>query len=422
MINKKRLFVILSVCLAAVAITVLPWDEEKIEKYSREENNMAFSFSPGHPGLPFSDSYGSYQWGILNKGVFKLVPGKQEQIESLFEGGLGGQHPDAAGRGPVQESGEIIKAEPGVDINIVPAWKWYAEKSGKRHVTVALVDTGVDYSHEELWNSVWVNRDEVPGDGKDNDENGFIDDMYGWNFYSNNNVVFNGAEDNHGTHSAGTIAAARNGKGIVGINDPEYIKVMILKSLGTAAATGTPKSVAEAIRYAENNGAMLCNLSFGTSKYSEELYQTMKNSKMLFIVAAGNGDSSGKGYNIEGQPVYPAAFALDNMISVASLKMDGTLDPASNYGEKSVDIAAPGHYILSSVPGKKYSYMSGTSMATPMVTGAAALLYSYDPAITTMEVKTRILNSAHKLDSLAGKTVTGGMLDVSAALGIIPGM
>ena len=114
--------------------------------------------------------------------------------------------------------------------------------------------------------------------------------------------------------------------------------------------------------------------------------------------------------------MYPASFDLENLISVASLRLDGTLDPASNFGGKSVDLAAPGSYILSTVPGGGYRYMSGTSMAAPMVTGAAALLYSADPSLTGAEVRARLFSSAKRLDSLAGRVATGGMPDVSAAL------
>lgn len=374
------------------------------------------SFSPGYPGLPFSDPYGDYQWAFQNSGIFKLVPSQKVGMEELFEGWLGGSKPKNQGTGPAREAEETTHAVAGMDINAIPAWRKYKKKEDKRQVTVALIDTGVDYSHEDLWNSVWVNEDEIPGDGIDNDGNGYVDDMYGWNFYSGSNQVFVGPEDSHGTHSAGTIAAARNGKGIAGLNDPAYVKIMILKSLGTAAGIGSPESVSQAIRYAEANGAVICNLSFGTAKYSEELYQTMKNSKMLFIVAAGNGDASGRGYDIDSQPVYPASFDLDNIISVGNLRLDGKLDPASNYGRNGVDLAAPGNYILSTVPGNGYSYMSGTSMAAPMVSGAAAMVYSYYPSIGVSEVKTKLLGAVHALDSLNGKTVTGGMLDISAAL------
>ena len=301
-------------------------------------------------------------------------------------------------------------------MNIVPAWKKYDAKSGKRQVIVALIDTGVDITHPELSGSIWTNTGEIPGDGIDNDGNGYIDDVYGWNFYDNNAQVFTGADDNHGTHSAGTIAAARNGVGTVGICDPAYVKIMVIKTLGTSSGVGTVSNVVKAIRYAQANGASICNLSFGTMKYSEELYQAIKDSGMLFIVAAGNGDASGNGYSIDEQPMYPASFELDNIISVANLRFDGQLDRASNYGVRSVDLAAPGNYILSTITGNDYAYMSGTSMAAPMVTGTAAMLYSCDASLSLMDVRNRILQSARPLESLSGKVATGGMLDAGAAM------
>lgn len=372
----------------------------------------AFGLGPGYDRLPYSDTYGSYQWALQNSGIFKLIGGEQTVLGNVLQD-LGVSQKK---KGPAAESDGSILSVEGVDLNIIPAWKKYDAKADKRRVVVALIDTGVDYTHPELADSIWVNEDEIPGDGIDNDGNGYIDDYYGWNFYAGNAEVFSGKEDNHGTHSAGTIAAARNGTGITGICDPAYVKIMIVKTLGTEAGIGTADNVAKAIRYAEANGASICNLSFGTGRYSEELYRTMKESGMLFVVAAGNGDEAGHGYDIDSKPVYPASFDLDNIIAVGNLQFDGQMDSASNYGKKNVDLAAPGSYILSTVSGGRYSYMSGTSMAAPMVTGAAALLYSYDPNLAITEVKGRILNSVRHLDRLEGKTVSGGMPDVSAAL------
>ena len=317
---------------------------------------------------------------------------------------------------PALSADGTVRSLEGIDMNIVPAWKKYDAKSGKRQVIVALIDTGVDITHPELSGSIWTNTGEIPGDGIDNDGNGYIDDVYGWNFYDNNAQVFTGTDDNHGTHSAGTIAAARNGVGTVGICDPAYVKIMVIKTLGTSSGVGTVSNVVKAIRYAQANGASICNLSFGTMKYSEELYQAIKDSGMLFIVAAGNGDASGNGYSIDEQPMYPASFELDNIISVANLRFDGQLDRASNYGVRSVDLAAPGNYILSTITGNDYAYMSGTSMAAPMVTGTAAMLYSCDASLSLMDVRNRILQSARPLESLSGKVVTGGMLDAGAAM------
>lgn len=367
----------------------------------------AYAAGPSRESVPCADSYASYQWAFLNTGELRLVPSHTAAVDAAI-GAITGS--------PALSADGTVRSLEGIDMNIVPAWKKYDAKSGKRQVIVALIDTGVDITHPELSGSIWTNTGEIPGDGIDNDGNGYIDDVYGWNFYDNNAQVFTGTDDNHGTHSAGTIAAARNGVGTVGICDPAYVKIMVIKTLGTSSGVGTVSNVVKAIRYAQANGASICNLSFGTMKYSEELYQAIKDSGMLFIVAAGNGDASGNGYSIDEQPMYPASFELDNIISVANLRFDGQLDRASNYGVRSVDLAAPGNYILSTITGNDYAYMSGTSMAAPMVTGTAAMLYSCDASLSLMDVRNRILQSARPLESLSGKVATGGMLDAGAAM------
>lgn len=367
----------------------------------------AYAAGPSRESVPYADSYASYQWAFLNTGELRLVPSHTAVVDAAI-GAITGS--------PALSADGTVRSLEGIDMNIVPAWKKYDAKSGKRQVIVALIDTGVDITHPELSGSIWTNTGEIPGDGIDNDGNGYIDDVYGWNFYDNNAQVFTGTDDNHGTHSAGTIAAARNGVGTVGICDPAYVKIMVIKTLGTSSGVGTVSNVVKAIWYAQANGASICNLSFGTMKYSEELYQAIKDSGMLFIVAAGNGDASGNGYSIDEQPMYPASFELDNIISVANLRFDGQLDRASNYGVRSVDLAAPGNYILSTITGNDYAYMSGTSMAAPMVTGTAAMLYSCDASLSLMDVRNRILQSARPIESLSGKVATGGMLDAGAAM------
>ncbi len=366
-----------------------------------------YAAGPSQASIPYMDSYASYQWAFLNTGELQLVPSHTALVDAAV---------DSLSTSPSFAINGTIHSQSGIDMNIIPAWEKYSAKTEKRQVVVALIDTGVDITHSELSGSIWINQDEIPGDGIDNDGNGYIDDVYGWNFYDNNALVFTGSDDNHGTHSAGTIAAARDGIGTVGICDPAYVKIMVLKTLGTSSGIGRVSSVIKAIQYAKANGASICNLSFGTTKYSEELYQAIKASGMLFVVAAGNGDSSGKGYSIDEQPVYPASFELDNIISVANLRFDGQLDTGSNYGVKSVDLAAPGNYILSTIAGNDYTYMSGTSMAAPMVTGTAAMLYSYDATLSLDDVRKRILDSVRPLESLAGKVATGGMLDVGSAM------
>lgn len=376
------------------------------------------ALGPGLVNLSPSDEFSTYQWGLKNDGEFRLVElqSKFQSVDNIYDGrklkaGIGNPQP-----GPGDYESKVTEAVTGIDINIQPAWDLYDKAQNKRSVIVAIIDTGIDINHLELKNAIWTNPGEIDGDGIDNDGNGFVDDIHGWNFFSGNNQVFIGSEDSHGTHAAGTIGAARGAYGIAGITDNNYVKIMPLKALGGEDGVGSPEAVIKAIKYAEANGASICNLSMGTSSYSEELAQAIRNSGMLFVVSCGNGGVSGLGYDTDTYPVYPASLPYDNVISVANLLFDGSLSKDSNYGAGSVDIAAPGSYILSTVPGNAYGFMSGTSMAAPMVTGVAAMLYSYRQDITLLDVKNIILNSSRKLDSLSGKMVSGGLLDAYAAL------
>ncbi|MBR5180473.1 MAG: S8 family serine peptidase [Lachnospiraceae bacterium] len=370
------------------------------------------------------DTYKSSQWALENDGSFTDKSGLNNSDyygTGPWDGYPGGNW----GRGWYWGFGskgwsaiEQSSAVEDIDINMDEAREIYSSKSSAKEVVVALIDTGVDYTHEDLADSIWVNEDEIPNNGIDDDKNGFIDDVYGWNFYDNSNKVYTGSSDEHGTHCAGTIAAKTdNGVGIASVTGGTNVKVMVLKALGGSEGTGETISIIQAIRYAEANGASIVNLSLGSYYSDELLYNTIASSSMLFVVASGNGDYyTGRGSNNDTTPCYPASYDLDNIISVANISYDGTLDSSSNYGARSVDLAAPGTSIISTVPGNKYEYLTGTSMSAPFVTAAAALVYSYYENITLSDVKEILLNSVKKLDSLSGKTVSGGMLDVSAAL------
>ena len=366
--------------------------------------------------LSTSDPLVGEQWALDNDGSFQLE--EQENRYPVFD------DPFDVPSAPWQwiapwwmwsagssTAGSIqVQAVPGIDIGLAEAWGLY--DGGSRDVVVALVDTGIDYTHEDLAGRIWTNVDEIPGNGIDDDGNGYVDDVYGWNFYSDTNDVYVGTEDAHGTHGAGTIAAnADNGTGIAGIVQSDRVKVMAVKALGGSDGSGTTASIIQAIQYAEANGAQICNLSLGSSQNDPALYRTIASSKMLFVVAAGND-----GTDLETAPSYPASYDLDNLIAVANIRYDGELDPTSSYGAASVDLAAPGSYILSTTPGNTYSYMTGTSMAAPMVSAAAAMVYSAFPKATLADVKDILLASVHKLDSLTGRTATGGMLDLGAAM------
>ncbi|MGN0158989.1 MAG: S8 family peptidase [Brotaphodocola sp.] len=384
------------------------------------------AFGPGVDNLSSGDPYAIYQWGLRNDGqiqYFETVnkyrysdPDLAEEIDMANQ--LGAEAPI---EGPDAYEVAVTNSIKGIDINIQPAWKLYdLTVSERRPVTVAVIDTGIDINHPELKDAIWVNEDEIADDGIDNDNNGFIDDVNGWNFFDDTNVVYHSKdEDGHGTHCAGTIVAKRGTMGIAGIADGNYVKVMPVKALGNVLGEdgwGEEEAIIRAIQYAEANGAEICNLSFGTREYYPRLEQVMRDSKMLFIVSSGNGDEEEIGYNIDQIPDYPSGFDLENIISVANLMFDGKLATSSNFGEKHVDMAAPGTYILSTVPENGYGYMNGTSMAAPMVTGAAAMVYSFRTDLSLQDIKPALMNTVKKLPELESRVAAGGMLDVYAAL------
>lgn len=342
---------------------------------------------------PSSEPAFGKQWGIYNDGSFS-VPGN----------------------GDKNAWGTMI-AMPGMDIKGKEAWEFFPD--GGREVIVAAVDTGIDITHEDLKGNLWVNEDEV-GNGKDSDGNGYKDDLNGWNFYDNSNDVTRGykGESDHGTHVAGIIAAENNGIGVAGVASNVRVKLMPIKVLGGEEGIGNSLNIMKAIKYAQENGADICNMSFGLEQEDPLLKNTMKNSRMLFVVAAGNGikRTGNLGYNTDLMPNYPAASDLNNIISVANMNFSGNLDPSSCYGPASIDVGAPGTYIYSTLPGNKYGYMTGTSMAAPMVSGAAAMIYSYYEGITPHQVREILLTSVRKSDALYGKVATGGMIDVYGAL------
>lgn len=337
---------------------------------------------PAASALSSADRYYKYQWALKNDGTFN--PGTSGGTTSAAQ------------------------SVAGIDIDMESAWSAY---TGGRPVVVALIDTGVDTANTDLSGNLWVNSDEIPGNGLDDDGNGYPDDVNGWNFRDSTNVLHVAGEDSHGTHCFGTIAAACNGSGVAGIcGYTSNISVMVLKAFGGSTATGRTSDIISAIKYAQANGASIVNLSLGIDQYNAALYDVMKNSGMLFIAAAGN-----QGSDTAVKPMYPAAFDLDNVISVANLNYDGTLNASSNYGS-SVDIAAPGTTIIGYGAENEMYYMTGTSMAAPMVTGVAALTYSFCRSAAVSDIRQIILSAAKPLASLSGKVVTGGMLDAGAAM------
>jgi subtilisin family serine protease len=293
----------------------------------------------------------------------------------------------------------------GVDINLIKAWD---VSQGSSSVIVAVIDENpIKLDHEDLKSAIFVNTREVAGDGKDNDGNGFVDDVSGYNFNGNPGDP---SSDNHGTLTAGIIAAAAsNGKGGTGVAP----RVRILPLV---ASVGSPATVIAAIQYAKSMGAKIVNLSQSSTVFSQPLYDAIKASGLLFTVCAGNFGTA--------VYQYPASFDLPNILSVANVENVGRLALTSNYGLAHVDIAAPGWNIYGPLAAdangafstKSYGYESGTSFAAPHVAGVAALVMSQFPSLTVSQVIARILGAGSKLDDLDGMVQTGALVDAYAAL------
>jgi subtilisin family serine protease len=298
----------------------------------------------------------------------------------------------------------------GADIHATDAW----DSTTGAGITVAVVDTGVALDHGDLAPNAWTNPAD-PKNGIDDDHNGFVDDTRGADFINEDSDPNDDA--GHGTHVAGIIGAkGNNGVGVTGVNWD--VKLMALKFLD-ADGSGNTADAANAIDYAVSHGARVINASWGGPAFSIALYQAVKragDNGVLFVAAAGND-----GQNADVSPDYPAAYDLPNVISVAASDRYDRLADFSNYGAKSVDLAAPGDDITSTVPGFSdptgYESFSGTSMATPFVSGAAALYLSRFPTSTADQTRTALLQSVDTSPAFAGKVASGGRLDIAKALG-----
>ncbi|MBR5967199.1 MAG: S8 family serine peptidase [Lachnospiraceae bacterium] len=318
-----------------------------------------------------------------------------------------------------------IPSAEDIDIDGPEGWELYRELAPAHRAIVAVIDTGIDFQHPDLADKMWINSGEIPDNGIDDDGNGYIDDVYGWDFFNNDSSIchyeYSEAHDaylcastdndNHGTHCAGIIAAsADNEIGIAGVASIGDIRLMSLKVYGGSECSGSVADAIKAIRYADRMGADVCNISWGFYNYSSSLYTAIARSNMLFVCAAGND-----GTNNDETPIYPASYNLPNIISVAYLDENGAISSGSNRGAASVDTAAPAKDVFSTVVGS-YSSMSGSSMAAPQVTGIAALLYTLGKGMFASNVKDIILNSLKPVDGLSEYISGGGIPSLSLAL------
>jgi subtilisin family serine protease/DNA-binding beta-propeller fold protein YncE len=291
----------------------------------------------------------------------------------------------------------------GADINATRAWNI---STGSRGVIVAVIDTGIDATHPDLAANLFTNAGEIPGNGIDDDGNGYIDDVHGWDFANDDNNPDDDA--GHGTHVSGTIGAVGdNGLGVAGIN--WHVTILPVKFLG-ADGSGFSSDALRGIDYATLMGAQVMNNSWGGGGYSAIMQDSIaaaETAGMVFVAAAGNA-----GQNIDEIPQFPASYVLPNVIAVAATDDEDGIPDFSNWGPQSVLLGAPGVSILSTVPGGGYGFKTGTSMATPMVTGAVALLRAAEPGITVAQVRARLMASVDPVPSLQYTTVSGGRLNL----------
>jgi hypothetical protein len=323
---------------------------------------------------------------------------------------------------PALTNGHLWGMGPGFGSNAEAAWK--TGYTGSRDVYVGIIDTGVDFTHPDLAANIWRNPFEVEGDGIDNDGNGYIDDIRGWDFDKNDNTIYDGPQDGHGTHVAGIIGAVGgNGQGVVGV--APNVKIISLKFIGNHG--GTTIGVQRALdyltdlkrRHGLNIVASNNSWGGGTGPWMEDAMVRAAQAGILFVAASGNA-----GRDSDVVPSYPSGISTlqragyEAVISVTGIDSDG--NQQFNYGRTTVDLGAPSTGIYSTLPGNNYSTLSGSSMAAPHVAGAIALYAAKHPNSSARQIREALLASTTPTASLVGRTATGGRLNVAAFLNTPP--
>ncbi|WP_066381806.1 MULTISPECIES: S8 family peptidase [unclassified Anabaena] len=305
---------------------------------------------------------------------------------------------EATGQNPYSDVPQLGGNNWGLDMIKAPE-VWNNGYTGNG-IVVAVIDTGVDYNHIDLKNNIWTNSREIAGNGIDDDGNGYVDDVHGWNFDGKNN---NTLDDNgHGTHVSGIIAGENNGYGVTGVAyNAQIMPVKVLNSSGSGAYS----AIANGIYYAVDNGAKVINLSLGGDFSSQTLKSAVEyaSSKgVIVVMAAGNDGGS--------SPGYPARYADKSGIAVGAVNQDGNLTDFSNRSGNNqlAYVTAPGQNIYSTLPGNEYASYSGTSMASPYVAGVVALMLSANPNLTASQVRQIITGTANSSDRNSNNTPTPG--------------
>lgn len=316
---------------------------------------------------PFYD----YQWGLKNNGQAIYAPGIA-----------------------------------GVDTNIENAW---TITTGTQEVLVGVLDAGIDINNYDIKDNIYVNTAEIPDNGIDDDHNGYIDDVNGWDFYHEDNSVFDSfEEDSHGTFMASIIGSSKNDFGMVGVC--QKVRIVPLKFMSTVDGGSTVDAI-RAIEYASSLGVKVINCSWAGTEYNHALKAAMRHSNILFVCASGN-----QGKDIDASPMYPACFNIGNVISVGAIDNQGNIADYSNYGKKNVDVLAPGDGIMGQLPGNMYMLSGGTSAAAPFVTGEAALIYSLKPDLKGSKVADYIIKNVTKDKENYKQIKSRGRIDIYKAL------
>lgn len=337
-----------------------------------EPNFVVQAFENESESGVLADTYGTKQWALTN---------------------LGNNEPITLDR-PSPIPGKV-----GCDISAEKAW---TITNGNRNVKIAVLDSGVDYNHPDLKENIWTNEKELNGKpGVDDDGNGYIDDIHGYDIANNDGDPLD--DLGHGTHCAGIIGAKHNNLGIAGVmNNVQIIPVKFLDKKGFGDLEKTLKG----LEYAINSGARIISNSWGTSRYSEMMLNIIKKAgeekNILFVAAAGNF----RGRNNDVTPTYPASFKVPNVISVLSHTAQDYFSNFTTWGPKSVHIAAPGENIVSTWMGGTYKVASGTSMATPYVSGIVGLLLSIEPDMAVNDIPERVMATGIKSKGLEGKCIS----------------
>jgi serine protease len=311
----------------------------------------------------------------------------------------------------LHNTGQVINGTAGkvdADVDGPEAWDVY---TGNANFAIAIIDTGVLYTHPDLQANIWANPGEQGGNGIDDDGNGYIDDVRGWDWVDDDAAPL--GTDGHGTRVAGLVGAVgNNGVGITGV--AWRCKLVCLRFLGPDG--GLESDAIKALQYCQTEGIKLSNNSWSAgANHSQALYNAinaLRQSGHLFVCGAANG---GKDLDNAGKD-YPSSYTLDNIISVAGTTDKDARWSNSNYGAVTVDLGAPAYKVLSTALSNSYNFGNGTSFAAPHVTGVAALVWGLNPGWTYAQVRSRILSTTRPLPSLAGKTVTGGMVNAAGAL------